>query len=147
MRRLASAALILALGAGAAFGQGRAVDGDTIELGGARIRLFGIDAPERRQPGARAATDNLRRLMAGRRVSCEKIDRDRYGRDVSLCRADGVDLSAEQVRLGHAVVWCYYVRRSRPSMLPGLRGIEAKARRERRGIWGRVLQPWRNWGC
>lgn len=123
------------------------LDGDTLDIDGVRTRLFAIDSPERGESGADEATANLRRLIAGKRVVCRRIDIDRYGRDVSLCDAGGVDLSLAQVRAGHAVVWCYYVRRNAPGLLSRFQAAEADAKRERRGIWSRPFRPWRDWRC
>lgn len=128
-------------------GEVRTVDGDTIVLDGVRVRLFGIDAPERGQLGAREAKANLRKLIAGKSVTCSAMERDRYGRDVSLCSAGDVDLSLAQVRAGHAVAWCFYIRKNRPSMLATFQTAEAEAKRERRGIWARGFKPWRDWRC
>ncbi|HYX03743.1 MAG TPA: thermonuclease family protein [Reyranella sp.] len=75
-----------------------AIDGDTIRIGAERFRLWGIDAPEARQtcadgwPAGQVASQALASLMQGRAVTCEPRDRDRYGRTVALCRADGLDL-------------------------------------------------------
>lgn len=89
------------------------VDGDTLRCGATRIRLQGIDAPETGgscRPGRQcapgdpvASTDNLRRLVSGNTMKCVRTDTDRYGRTVALCEAQGVDLSCEQVRSGHAI--------------------------------------------
>jgi endonuclease YncB( thermonuclease family) len=151
MSRSLIAAIVVAQACGswAALGQGsaRVIDGDSLELDGKPIRLFAIDSPERGEPGAREATDNLRRLITGKTVACQRIEFDRYDREVSLCSAGGVDLSFAQVRFGHAVVWCYYVRKNRPSMLATFRSAEAAAKKERRGIWARPFKPWRDWRC
>ena len=84
-------------------GRARVVDGDTLEIGGTRIRLFGIDAPERGQScqvggelwicGGLARV-RLEERISGRTVVCEEKDRDRYGRIVAVCRAGGEDLNA-----------------------------------------------------
>lgn len=95
----------------------RVVDGDTLDLGGDRVRLYGIDAPEAGQtcdrdgspwPCGRAATDALTAFLAGRPVACVQIERDRYGRAVSTCQADGADLGDWMVRSGWAVEFDRY---------------------------------------
>jgi len=80
-------------------------DGDTIRHDGVVYRLWGIDAPELSDrcgdwPAGIVARDWLAALMAGRAVACQARDRDRWGRVVALCRAEGVDLSAAMVREG-----------------------------------------------
>lgn len=97
-----------------------AVDGDTIRCrnvpdAGGRVRIARIDAPERGQEGAGEATAAMVRLIDGRAVICELVDadprqagfqeRDRFGRRVARCSADGVDLGAAQLAAGHAVRW------------------------------------------
>lgn len=87
------------------------VDGDGLDIGGRKIRLFGIDAPEVGQycerpandsPGGPAATTRWRcgqyatvaldRIAGGRRVRCEVEATDSYGRAVAICRLrDGTD--------------------------------------------------------
>lgn len=122
-------------------------DGDTIAINGERIRLFGIDAPERDQPGGREATRELRRMIGTARPRCEQIETDRYGRTVALCVVGGADLSLSMVRAGWAVAWCYYLRRQRPALLPVFQRAEAEARTARRGMWARPFKAWREWGC
>ena len=67
----------------------RIVDGDTIviEAEGARhkVRLAGIDAPERNQPWGEASTRELRRQVAGKVLVVEWYKRGRF-------RTDGKDL-------------------------------------------------------
>lgn len=89
------------------------IDGDTIEIHGTRVRLFGIDAPEAGQTchgadqkqyrcGQKAASFLYARIGEGV-VTCEPKDTDQYGRTVAICRAYGEDLGAWMVGLGWAV--------------------------------------------
>ncbi len=98
-------------------GRARVVDGDTLEVGGKMVRLFGIDAPERDQTCTRAgvvwdcgawATDALRGLVGRGQVVCDPQDTDRYGRIVAICTANGVDLGAAQVQAGAARAYLRY---------------------------------------
>jgi len=117
-------------------GEARAVDGDTLEMTGYRIRLFGIDAVEGEQTcdrGGQAwrcgdeARALLSELVAGRLVECEQRDTDVYGRMVSVCRAGRVDLSSAMAGAGYAVALTDF---SEAYLL----SVEA-ARAARAGIW------------
>lgn len=128
-------------GGAAAQGALRVIDGDTLELDGERIRLFGVDAPEGGQvcasgePGP-LATAALEALTRGRGLRCEGRDRDRYGRRIAVCRAGGEDLGAALVRAGLA--WNY-------ARYAGDRytAEERAARDSRRGIWAMGCdEPW-----
>lgn len=83
------------------------VDGDTIDVtGGVRVRLIGIDTPERGACGATEATAALRALVDGRRVVLvpgARDDVDRYGRLLRYVEVDGVDVNLEMLRQGRAV--------------------------------------------
>src|SRR5207302_6763402 len=79
-------------------GQASVIDGDTLEIQGTRIRLWGIDAPESSQLcrgddslqyrcGAKAAND-LDAFIAARPVACVPTTLDRYGRTVASCSVD-----------------------------------------------------------
>jgi endonuclease YncB( thermonuclease family) len=110
---MAGAALAALLMATPAAGQPM-VDGDTIRLDGAIYRIWGIDAPERRQACADGwsagaeANRKMAELVAGRTITCEPRDKDRFGRIVALCRADGQDLGAAMVRAGMAWAFTRY---------------------------------------
>lgn len=75
-------------------GTARVVDGDTMDVGVVRIRLHGIDAPEAGQPCGTAdggtwqcgtaSTNRLAELIEGSQVECEALDRDLYGRIISV---------------------------------------------------------------
>jgi len=84
------------------------VDGDTIKMYGTTYRLWGIDAPKTKQqcadgwPAGIEATKAISELMRGKTINCEARGRDRYGRTIGLCRADGRDLGADMVRAGIA---------------------------------------------
>lgn len=147
MIRLAVLALLLLI-APASAQSVRVVDGDTLEIEGQRIRLFGIDAPERGQRGAMDAALHLRKLVSRGPVTCVEVDYDRHWhRVVSLCSGGHGDLSLSMVRAGHAVVWCSFVRRLRPDLWPTFKRAEDEAKAAKRGLWAKPLEEWRDWGC
>ncbi len=89
---------------------GRVVDGDTLYVLDAnykehKIRLAGIDAPERRQAYGLASRKHLLSIVAGKQVTVEYQKRDRYGRIVGKVLLDGIDACLEQVKAGLA--WHY----------------------------------------
>ncbi len=65
----------------------RVVDGDSLYLQGhpVQIRLWGVDAPERHEPGYQSAADYLYSIAHGKRVDCLQMDEDKYGRAVARC--------------------------------------------------------------
>jgi endonuclease YncB( thermonuclease family) len=94
-------------------GQASIIDGDTLEIHGTRIRLWGIDAPKTMQLcrgddsqqyrcGAKAAND-LDSFIARRPVSCTPISLDQYGRTVASCSVAGADVAEWLVRSGLAL--------------------------------------------
>jgi endonuclease YncB( thermonuclease family) len=93
-------------------------------------RIWGIDAAEMKQAcadgwmaGKKAAAAMLE-LVKGRTITCEPKARDRYGRTVAICRADGVDLGPSMVSAGMA--WAFtryssdYVSQERAAIGAGL---------------------------
>lgn len=110
---IALAAVLIATQAGPT----RVIDGDTLDVAGARIRLYGIDAPETDQTCDRdgqawacgaAATEALGAWLQGRTVTCVEIERDRYNRAVATCQADGQDVGAWMVTAGWAIEFRRY---------------------------------------
>jgi endonuclease YncB( thermonuclease family) len=126
-------------------GQASIIDGDTLEIHGTRVRLWGIDAPEstqlcrgddslQYQCGAKAAND-LDAFIARRRVSCLPISLDRYGRTVAACSVGGVDLGDWLVRNGLALDWPQYSKRHYES-------AQRDAEQGGQGMWaGSYVKP------
>jgi endonuclease YncB( thermonuclease family) len=132
-------------------GQASVVDGDTLEIHGTRIRLWGIDAPESTQLcrgddslqyrcGAKAAND-LDAFIARRPVDCMPINLDQYGRTVATCSAGGTDLGEWLVRGGLALDW--------PQFSKGrYDAAQRSAEHAGRGIWkGSYVEPWLYRAC
>ncbi len=85
------------------------IDGDTIDIGGSRIRLAGIDAPELEHPYGKTAKATLIRLCQGQVVRADFHGNDHYERNMATCfLPDGRDLSAEMVKMGMAIDWPKY---------------------------------------
>ena len=106
----------MALAVGTAGHAQTVTDGDTIKLAGTTYRLWGIDAAETHQlcadgwAAGRAATEYMADLVRGHTVECEPKTKDRYGRTVAICRADGRDLGAAMVSAGMALAFVRYSR-------------------------------------
>lgn len=94
------------------------VDGDTLEIRGITVRLYGIDAPEmgqlctdargqRYRCGAKAANE-LAAFIARRTVSCTRRSTDRYGRVVAVCFLGRVNLNEWMVQQGWALAYVRY---------------------------------------
>jgi endonuclease YncB( thermonuclease family) len=119
-------------------------DGDTISVlyngQRERIRLWGIDAPEKRQVFGTKAKRFMADLAFGKTVSVQPMDIDRWQRTVAIViLPDGRNLNREIVRAGLA--WWY------ERYAPGdaeLERLEIEARRARRGLWTDPdpMPPW-----
>jgi micrococcal nuclease len=114
------------------------VDGDTlrVELAGdeERVRLIGINAPERGECLADEATRALRDLIAGAEVAlvADRSDRDRFGRLLRHVEADGTDVAAELVRDGLALAQRYPPDTTRSD---GYEGAQRAAQDAGVGMW------------
>ena len=143
---LLAALLVVALAGGAGADDLRVVriaDGDTFtgldaENRQVKIRLHGIDAPEAKQAFGTVSRKALADLIADKTVSVEEVDKDRYGRVVANVRVAGKLVNAEQVRAGLEWRYTTYDRRTE------FGGLEADARRQRRGLWADAapVAPW-----
>jgi endonuclease YncB( thermonuclease family) len=145
------AAVVLTFGCSGALaenlsGQASVIDGDTLEIHGTRIRVFGIDAPESDQlcrdedsnlyRCGQKASNALSDFIARRAVECVEVDRDRYKRAVSVCIVSGTDIADWLVRKGLAFDWPQYSKGDYAE-------AQAEAKREQRGMWrGSFKEPW-----
>jgi len=129
-------------GASPISGLARAVDGDSLEVRGTRVRLFGIDAPELDQQCTRGekrwdcgaeAADQLSKLVMGRTVSCAPAGLDQYERVLARCSVPGTDVNLAMVQAGYAVAYRRYSTEY-------VRAEEA-AKAARRGVWSGTFKP------
>ena len=126
----------------------RIVDGDTVVLEAQatrhRIRLAGIDAPERNQPWGEAATRELRRQVAGREVIVEWSKRDRWKRLIGVIWLDGEDINLHLVDRGLAWHYKKYQGEQSPGDRDAYSAAQGSAERARRGLWAdpAPIPPW-----
>lgn len=128
------------------FTGGLVVDGDTLRFDGEKVRLWGIDAPELRQTCMRhgmeygcgqEAKAALARLVGDAMISCTPVDKDKYGRTVGRCVANGHDIAAEMVSQGWALDQTQYSKGAYAMMQ-----IQAQVRKK--GVWAGPVDPaWR----
>ena len=122
----------------------RVIDADTFDVGDTRVRLHGVDAPERHQTCLDAdgvewdcgawAIERARAHWEGREATCEALDTDRYGRTVARCEVGGEDIGALLVAGGMALAYREY---STDYVVQ-----EAHAQGARAGLWkGEFLRP------
>ncbi len=113
------------------------IDGDSLEVDGRNIRLWGIDAPEYRQTCTRdgkswkcgaAAKRALRNKISKASLRCQILDTDRYAREVCTCTVRGLSLNAWMVEQGWALDYSRYSKGRFATE-------EAAARNAQRGIW------------
>lgn len=120
-------------------------DGDTITVlhdgKGEKIRLHGIDCPEKSQAFGQAAKKFTSDLVFETTVTVDIVDRDRYGRTVGVVNLpDGKVLNRELVGAGMA--WWYNRYASQDAVLERL---QQEARAARRGLWQEKdpVPPWK----
>ena len=118
----------------------RIVDGDTVYMrDGTKVRLHGIDTPERDQPYGTQATRNLNKLIGGKVFVVEK-DTDRYGRLVGVIYTpEGVNVNEAMVCNGSAWWYSRYAKFD-----SGLRECQRTAKEEGLGLWADddPMAPW-----
>jgi endonuclease YncB( thermonuclease family) len=144
-----AAGFLVCAGAAADTMSGRVVDGDTLVLRVAeheqeRIRLAGIDCPERKQAFGTRAKQALTRQVAGKEVTVEWEKHDRYGRIVGKVVYGGRDVDLALVREG--MCWWYrkYAHEQTRADRVLYEDAEAKAQEKRLGLWRdpNPVPPW-----
>lgn len=116
-------------------------DGDTVTVlcdknDQIKLRLFGIDAPEKKQAYGQKSKQALSSMIAAQEVQIVTHGHDRYSRTIATIFLNDVDINAEQVKNGMA--WAY-VKYSKKYVL-----LEEAARKERVGLWNdnNPTPPW-----
>jgi endonuclease YncB( thermonuclease family) len=127
----------------------RVTDGDTIVILDSddtqhKIRLTGIDAPERKQAFGTKSKEHLSDSVAGKFVVVDYDKRDYYKRILGKVLLNGEDMNLEQIRAGLA--WHY--KKYQKDQAPGDRALysamEVEARGSKRGLWRdpEPVPPW-----
>ncbi len=121
-------------------------DGDTIKVlhndEAIRIRLYGIDTPEKKQAFGNRAKKFTNALVRKKTVRIDPITRDRYGRTVALVSVHGVSLNEALVQAGYAWVYPKYCKKN---ICEDWYCDEALARKNSKGLWHDPdpVPPWK----
>ena len=124
-------------------GKAQVIDGDTIKINGKKIRLFGIDAPEKNQICSKknsnfyncglTSTKFLKKIIKNEKIECTYKNLDRYGRILGICG----DINGKMVEFGHAVAYLKYSKK--------YLSLQKKAKNEKRGIWSGKFDMPEDW--
>ena len=128
-------------------------DGDTIKINNNKIRLFGIDAPEKKQscekifltisfisfkkkyPCGEISTEKLKKLINKNIIKCHVEGKDRYQRKLAICFRKKLNINSWLVRNGYAVSYQKYSKKYLSE--------EIEAKNDKKGIWqGKFEMPW-----
>ena len=125
----------------------KVADGDTITILNSqnkqiKIRLYGIDAPEKAQDFGNVSREYLANLVAGKNIDATVIDIDRYGRSVSRINIDGKEVAEEMLKSGLAWLYTYYCK------IPECKQwkeLETQAKTAKIGLWSNptAQEPWK----
>ena len=123
-------------------------DGDTVHVldqanSRHKIRLGGIDAPEKKQAFGQKSKQNLSSLVVGQNVEVEYDKRDRYGRIIGKLIKDGQDINLLQVKQGYAWHYKYYAKDQSQLDRVLYSSAEIEAREKTLGLWSApAVPPW-----
>ena len=134
-------------------GFAKIVDGDTIKINSKKIRLYGIDAPEKKQKCKKTyltisfmsftkdymcgevSTQKLIKKINNQKLNCNVIDVDRYKRLIGECFKRNINLNSWMVSNGYAVAYRKYSKKYVSD--------EINAKNNKLGIWqGKFEMPW-----
>mgnify|MGYP001283063578 CR=1 FL=1 len=98
-------------------GEARVIDGDTIHINNNKIRLHGIDAPEKNQKCTldknewecgKQSTIELKKIINNQIIKCETISTDKYNRYIAICYSKKLNINKIMVKTGWAIAYRYY---------------------------------------
>ena len=131
----------------------KVIDGDTIKIEKNKIRLFGIDAPEKNQQCqkpwlsisfltfnksyqcGKISTSKLKIKINNKFIICKSINKDRYNRFIAECYKDKININKWMVLNGYAVAYKKYSKKFVVQ--------ENIAKKEKLGLWsGTFEMPW-----
>ena len=134
-------------------GFAKVVDGDTIKINSKKIRLYGIDAPEKKQKCKKTyltisfmsftkdymcgelSTEKLIKKINKQKLNCNILDIDRYKRLIGECFKRNINLNSWMVSNGYAVAYRKYSKKYVSD--------EINAKNNKLGIWqGKFEMPW-----
>ena len=134
-------------------GFAKVVDGDTIKINSKKIRLYGIDAPEKKQKCKKiyltisfmsftkdymcgeVSTQKLIKKINKQKLNCNILDVDRYKRLIGECFKRNINLNSWMVSNGYAVAYRKYSKKYVSD--------EINAKKNKLGIWqGKFEMPW-----
>ena len=134
-------------------GFAKVVDGDTIKINSKKIRLYGIDAPEKKQKCKKTyltisfmsftkdymcgelSTQKLIKKINKQKLNCNILDVDRYKRLIGECFKRNINLNSWMVSNGYAVAFRKYSKKYVSD--------EINAKNKKLGIWqGKFEMPW-----
>lgn len=144
--------LCIAMSLNAATLQGKVVsvaDGDTITVLDSqktqhKIRLQGIDAPERAQPFGNKSRQSLHELVHGKQVTVDYQKKDKYGRVVGKILLNNTDVCLEQLKRGMAWHFKQYANEQPKEDQETYSLAEQQAKTELKGLWKdkQPVPPW-----
>jgi len=138
-----SALLLLAGALNAATLQGKVIgvaDGDTVTLlddqkNQHKIRLQGIDAPEKAQAFGNKSKQSLHEMVHGKEVFVDVQKKDKYGRSVGKILVNQTDACLEQIKRGMAWHYKQYANEQSPEDRDVYAQAESTARAQSLGLW------------
>ena len=124
-------------------------DGDTITVltpakKQHKIRLLGIDAPEKEQAFGRKSKFSLSDMVYLKEVSVQTDKQDRYKRDLGKVMLGDKDINLEQIKAGMAWHYKHYQRDQTPDDRKLYADAESAAKAKKRGLWSdkQAVPPW-----